>query len=140
MGALGLVALRARGAAKNSSGNLLAGLKVIFIVDGGEGAQEQIADVGQNGGATRSDLVLGKEPVQFSQGIVDARRGLKVFGLAGKSCGEIGEFAVPPLEDGVTEAETGSGVRDGKAATATTGGAMLAMKRTGVCQRRQAGV
>jgi hypothetical protein len=99
-----------------------------FVVDGGEGAQEQIADIGQNRGATRSNLVLGKESVEFAEGIVDAHGGLKFFGLAGKGCGEIGEFAVLLLADGVTEAETGSGVSDGKAATAATGGAMLTMK------------
>jgi hypothetical protein len=88
----------------------------------------RLLNIGQNRGATRSNLVLGKESVEFAERIVDARGGLKFFGLAGKGGGEIGEFAVLLLADGVTEAETGSGVTDGKAATAATRGAMLTMK------------
>ncbi len=34
---------------------------VEFVLDGGEGAEEEIADVGEDGGAACGDAVLGKK-------------------------------------------------------------------------------
>ena len=51
----------------------------IVGVDLGQGAEEQAADVGKDGGATRRYAVLGGEPIEMAQRIVDALGSLEVL-------------------------------------------------------------
>src|SRR5260370_26682469 len=53
-----------------------------FAVHGREGVEKQIADIGQDSGAPRGDLIVGKELVQFAEGMVDAGSGLETLGLS----------------------------------------------------------
>jgi hypothetical protein len=67
-------------------------------------------------------------PGQREKPVERSARGGGEFGqLAGEVAGEIDSMAFFLAKLGVTEAETGRGVRDGKAAT---GGAILAVKRS----------
>jgi len=53
-----------------------------FALDGGEGAEEQVAGVGHDGGAARVDLVPGLELIEFAEGAVDNDRGAEFLGVA----------------------------------------------------------
>jgi hypothetical protein len=44
-----------------------------------EGAKEQAADVGKNGGAASRDAVLGQEGIEVVEGVVDALSGLEAL-------------------------------------------------------------
>jgi hypothetical protein len=54
---------------------LLLGLKAIVTGYGGEGAEEQVASVGHDGGAAGSDFVSGLELIEFAEGVVDVGGG-----------------------------------------------------------------
>jgi len=56
--------------------------------DGGRGAEEQAADVRQNGGAAGGDAVLCQELVEVHEGIVDALGGLEKMA----PCGQVREM------------------------------------------------
>src|SRR5882724_7330106 len=45
-----------------------------FVLDGGEGAEEQVAGVGHDGGAAGVDFVPGLEFIEFAEGAVDNDR------------------------------------------------------------------
>jgi hypothetical protein len=51
------------------------GLQAAVTGDGGKGAEEEVAGIGHDGGAARSDLVAGLELVEFTQGMVDGASG-----------------------------------------------------------------
>ena len=55
----------------------------VVVVDGGEGAQKETADLGEDGGAARRDATLGDEFVESAQGVVNALGTLKVEGVVG---------------------------------------------------------
>ena len=100
-----------------------------FAVHGGEGAEEQIADIGQDGGTARGDLVVGKELVQFAEGMVDAGGGLEMLGLACEGRGEFSEVALFALLIVVFETEARVVVGNGQTAKAATGEAKLTMEQ-----------
>jgi hypothetical protein len=104
---------------------------VDFAVDGGEGAEEQVADVGQHSGTARGDLIVGKEFIQFAQGMVDASRGLEILGLACEGRGEFNEVTLFALLIGVFETKAGVVVGNGQTAKPATGEAMLTMEQGG---------
>ena len=99
-----------------------------FAVHGREGVEKQIADIGQDSGAPRGDLIVGKELVQFTEGMVDAGSGLETLGLACEGRGELSEVALFVLLVGVFEAEAGVVVGNGQTAKAATGEAKLTME------------
>jgi hypothetical protein len=56
---------------------------LVVVIDGGEGAEEQAADVGEHGGAAGRDASFGEEIVESAEGVVDALGPLEIEGLAG---------------------------------------------------------
>lgn len=52
---------------------------VVIGVNLRQSAQKQAVDVGQDGGATGRDAVLGEDFVEVLQGMVDALSGLEAF-------------------------------------------------------------
>jgi len=91
---------------------------IALVLDGREGAEHEVADVGQDGGAAGGDLVVGEVAVQLAEGVMDAGGGLKPFRLAGEGGGEAGGILGGFAVDGVAVAEAGVGVGDGEAAMA----------------------
>jgi hypothetical protein len=100
-----------------------------FLVDDGDGAEEQIANVGQDSGTTRGDLVVGKEFIQFAEGMVDAGGGFEILALAGEGRGEFSQVTLFAFFIGVLETEAGAVVRNRHTAKAAAGEAMLTMER-----------
>ncbi|MGA2484348.1 MAG: hypothetical protein ABSF92_14675 [Candidatus Acidiferrales bacterium] len=89
-----------------------------FAFDGFQAVQEQLANVGEQGGVARGDASLGDEGEEFSEDVVEVVGGLE---LAGEG-GEFGANAVGVLKlallAGVVEAEGGVSLRAGHAALA----------------------
>ena len=61
-----------------------------FVFDGGEGAEEQAADVGEDGGVAGCNAILSEDVVEFGEGLVDAFGGLEAAGFAREGGGEVG--------------------------------------------------
>ena len=64
-------------------------IAVGVVVDGGEGAEEEAADVGENGGAAGRYASFGEEIVESAEGMIDALRVLKICGLTGKRLAKV---------------------------------------------------
>jgi len=92
---------------------------------GGEGAEEEIADVGEDGGAACGDAVLGKKAEEIGEDLVEVGSGLQFGELAEEGDGEVGLLEPDRAGVDVFGAETGGGVGDGLAATASGAGAVL---------------
>ncbi len=86
---------------------MLFGFWMEFLFDGGEGAEKQAVDVGEDGGASRGDAVLGEQEEELGEDLVDVRGGQEADELAHQVGGEVGDLAFLLLEVGVTEAELG---------------------------------
>ena len=67
---------------------------LVVVLDGGKGAEEQAADVGENGGAARGDAAFGEEIVEDAEGVVDALRPLEIVSAPGE--GDTKIFGVAP--------------------------------------------
>jgi hypothetical protein len=97
-------------------------------VDGREGAKLEAADVGEDGGAARGDVVVSEEDIEVAEGVVDALGGLKAL----VTCEE-GGFEVEGVGSlellGVGETEGSAGGYDTELATAAGGPAPLAAVR-----------
>src|SRR5216683_1314569 len=93
-------------------------------VDCRQGAEEQVADIGEDGGAARGDTALGQERVEGSEGIVDALGVLEAAGFLGEERQEV--LGVAGFRSRVSSAEGTTRVGNHGAALATGGSAMLA--------------
>ena len=98
-----------------------------FAVDGREGAQEQVAGVGHDGGAARSDFVAGEELVEFAERAVDFNGGAEFSSFTDETCGDGGFRLVLALGSSVVLAEATTRFRNEHAAVTATGGAMLTL-------------
>jgi hypothetical protein len=96
-------------------------LRVDFVPDGGEGAEEQVAGVGHDGGAARGDAVFGLEMKEAGEELVDGDGGLE-FGEGG---GEIDGSVFMLRELRVAAAEERLGAQDKEAAAGAVEEAML---------------
>src|SRR6266851_781032 len=101
-------------------------LRVGFVSDGGEGAEEEIADVGEDSGAARGNAILRKKAEEIGQDLVEVRGGLEFGELAEEVSGEVGILEAVRAGEDVFGAETGGGAGDGVAATAAGAGTVLA--------------
>jgi len=95
-----------------------------FVLDGGEGAQDQIAGVGHDGGAARGDAVFGLKMQEAGEELVDGDSGLEFGEAGGEGGGEIDGcvFMLGELRVGATE--EGLRVRDEEAAAGAVDEAM----------------
>jgi hypothetical protein len=60
-----------------------------FEGDGGEGAKEEVAGVGHDGGAAGNDLVAGLELIEFAEGMVDVGGGAEFLEVADEDGGVV---------------------------------------------------
>ena len=110
---------------------VLAGCGIGFVLDGGESTEEEIRGVGHDGGAAGSDFVTCLELIEFAEGVVDVGGGAEFLDITDKGGGKVGPVEVFLVFGGVFGAKAGIGIRDGHAATAATGGALLTMGQRG---------
>src|SRR6266849_4707773 len=68
----------------------LGGLGVFLLGDGGEGAEELVGDVGEDGGAAGGDFVLREEEEQAGEEVIDLGGGGEVVEVGGKGGGDFG--------------------------------------------------
>jgi hypothetical protein len=79
---------------------------ILFVVlDGGECAEEQAADVGKDGSAARGDAAFGEEDVESAEGVVDALGPLKIVSVPSERLAEVRRRSLGVC--GVTRAEAG---------------------------------
>lgn len=97
-----------------------------FAVDGWQGTEEEVADVGEDRCAPGGDAVLGQEDEEVGEDLVDVVGGLEGGELADELGGEVFGFGLFFEGTGVGVAEAGGGIRDGQAAAATSGSEVLA--------------
>ena len=72
-----------------------------FLFHGGDGAEELVGDVGQDGGAAGADAVLGEKEQKAGEEVVDGSGGGESGQSAGERGGEIGGGALVFEEFGV---------------------------------------
>jgi hypothetical protein len=83
------------------------GLGVFLFGDGGEGAEELVGDVGEDGGAAGGDFVLGEEEEQAREEVVDLSGGGEVVEVGGEGGGDFGGFGLIFWKTTVGRAEMG---------------------------------
>ena len=105
------------------------GLEVVIAGDDGEGAQEQVTGVGHDGGAARRDFVAGLELIEFAEGMIDGDGVAELLDVPDEGRGKVGLIEFFLVVCSVFGAEARVRLRDGHAATASAGGAMLTMER-----------
>jgi hypothetical protein len=111
----------------DDDGHAGSGVRVEFLLDGGKGAEEEVADIGEDGGAAGGDAVVGEVAVEVAEGLVDACGGLEAVGVAGEDGGKLRVVLGLVMAEGVAEAEAGVGVGDGEATVPALGRAVVAM-------------
>jgi hypothetical protein len=111
----------------NDGGRAGCGVRVELLFDGRKGTEEEVADIGEDGGAAGGDAVVGQIAVEVAEGFVDAGGGLEAVGLAGEDGGEAGVVLGLVVAEGVAEAEAGVRVGDGEAAVPAFGRAVVAV-------------
>jgi hypothetical protein len=98
----------------------------MVVVDRGQGAEEEAADVGEDGGAAGRDASFGEEIVESAEGVIDALRILEFGGLTGEGLANIQRS-----RGGVVRTKLRGNVR-GEGAALTSGyGAMLTTSGAG---------
>jgi len=115
----GVVVLGAVGAGHVE--NDLGGLGVYLFGDGGEGAEELVGDVGEDGGAAGGDFVLGEEEEQAREEVVDLGGGGEVVEVGGESGGDFGGFRLILWQAAVGRAEMGIRGRGRETAASAVG-------------------
>lgn len=118
---------------KGRFGGAVAGVRTEFLFDGGEGAEKQAGDIGDDGGAARGDAVLGEEDEELGEDLVDVGGGGKLAEIAGEVGGEVGRVGGWRPKVDVVFAEIGRGVREGEAAATAAG---VAVQTAGETLRR----
>jgi len=99
---------------------------VKLVLDGGESAEEQVARVSHDGGATRRDASLGLMKQEAGKEVVDGSGGLEVREPFSEEGGEIGSPAEVVSRMGVLGTEGGRGVSNEHAAAAVAGALLTA--------------
>src|SRR3989304_1805853 len=64
-----------------------------FLLDGGEGVEKLVGDVGEDGGTAGGDAILSEEEQKAGEEVVDGSGGFEFIEAAGESGGKIGGFA-----------------------------------------------
>jgi len=105
-----------------------------IVVDGPERLQEQLAEIGESGGAAGGNAAVGRKDEGVGQGEIEAGAGAKVGdgaeNLAGEGLGD-GALEGAELHLGVMGAELRVAVAAEHAAAAFVGGAVVAAGKFG---------
>ncbi len=112
-GALGVFGPVALGAweVEDDLGLLVGGIE--FAVNGGEGAEEQVTGVGQDGGAAGSDFVASLELIEFAERVVDVGGGAEFLDVPDERRGQVGLIQFFLAFGGVLAAEPECGSETG---------------------------
>jgi len=124
-----LLTLGAGNVPDNFDGGIFRVVVLGFFLHGGEGAEELVGDVGEDGGAAGADAVLGEKEQQAGEEVVDGGSGGEFGETVGEGVGEIGGFAAIFGEFGVAGAEAGVGVVDQDSAAFAIGELLAAAGR-----------
>ena len=100
-------------------GGFTADRRIEFGVDNGNGAEEEVGDIGEDGGAAGGNEVGGEESVKLGEGAVDADSGCEVVATCGEELAEVGGVPGGELRRSVFRAESDAGF--GLQATLTPG-------------------
>ena len=112
------------------------GLTIDFALDGNQGVEELVGDVGKDGGATRGDTILDDEDQELGKELVDLLGGLQVIELAEEVGGKVDVNGLSGLELQRSMAKTKTGTDGAKAALPSGEGEVMAF-RIGFDQRRR---
>jgi len=88
-----LVTFWARNVPNDFWGDIFRVVVLGFFFHGGEGAEELVGDVGQDGGASGRDAVLGEKEQEAGEEVVDGGGGGEFGEAGGEGGGEIGGLA-----------------------------------------------
>jgi len=105
-------------------GLVFVGRRVELAVDCGEGAEELIGDVGEDGGAARGDFLLGEKEEKAGEEVVDGDGGTELLEIGGEGGGGVSGFPLVLDTSGVSGAVGGVHVGGEEAATHAIGVAM----------------
>jgi len=97
------------------------GLGVFLFGDGGEGAEELVGNVGEDGGAASGNFVLREEEEQAREEIVDLGGGGEVVEVDGEGGGDFGGIVLVCRKRSVGRAEVGVDVGRVETAAPTVG-------------------
>jgi len=89
-----------------------------FVLDSGEGAEEQVAGVGHDGGAPRVNAVMGLEAKEAGEEIVDGDSRLEFGKTSDELGGKVGGLVAFVPTASVIGAESSARIGDGHAAAA----------------------
>jgi len=105
----------------------LDGLAIDLALDGHEGVEQLIGDVGEDGGTARGDTVLHDEDEELGEKLVNLVGGLKIVELDQEIGGQVDVNGLRglDLECGMTKAEAGT--QSAKAAATAACGEMSAL-------------
>ncbi len=109
---------------------------MVVGVDGGEGAELEAIDVGEDGGATGGQVVVSEEYVKVAEGIVDGLGGLEALAAGQKGGLEIEDVGFIELL-GMREAEGSAGSSDIELAAAAGGPAVKGFRHTAADRRER---
>jgi hypothetical protein len=68
---------------------IVIGVMLVVVIDGGEGAEEQAADVNEDGGAAWGDASFGDEIVEGAEGVVDALGPLEIESITSEHLAKV---------------------------------------------------
>jgi hypothetical protein len=105
---------------------------LVVVIDGGEGAEEEAADVGEDGGPARRDASFGKEIVESAEGVVDALKPLEIERITSEHLAKVllsSGCRLVRAEPGGRIVREGAALASGRGAMLTTGGAGLFLVR-----------
>ena len=113
-------------------------LTIDFALDGNQGVEELVSDVGEDGGATRGDAILDDEDKKFGKELVDLLGGLKIVESAEEIGGKVDINGLCGLELQCGMAKTKARADGTKATLPSRNGDVMAF-RIGLGERRSWG-
>jgi hypothetical protein len=102
------------------------GVMLVVVIDGGEGAEEQAADVREDGSAAGRDASFSEKIVESAEGVVDALRPLEIECITSEHLAKVllsSGCRVVRAELGGRVAGEGAALTSGCGAVLTTGSA-----------------
>jgi hypothetical protein len=101
-------------------------VRLFYMADLAEGAEELGSDVGEDASALGGDAIADEEKQEPGEELVDLIGGVEFGELIEEVGGKIVGVLLALAEAAVTEAETGTGIADGELAGTACTGALLA--------------
>ncbi|MCU1243715.1 MAG: hypothetical protein JWO71_4441 [Candidatus Acidoferrum typicum] len=116
----------------------LYGVGIDFALDGYEGVEKLVRDVGEDGGTARGDPVLHDEDKELGEELVDLVGGLKIVELDQEMGGQVDVNGLRRLDLECGMAKAKAGAQGAKAAATAASGEMTALC-VGIAGKRDSG-